>query len=493
MTESIKTKAIRGILWNAIDKFAAQGVQFIIGIILARLLMPKDFGLIGMLSIFIALSQSFIDSGMGSGLIQKQNRSDVDFSTVFVFNLCVSLFFYGILFITAPLIARFYNMPQLVNLTRVLSLNIIINSLAIVQRSKLIINIDFKTFAKVNVVSVLTGGIIAVFFAYAGFGVWALVIQNLISATVSVLMLWLLSKWKPSLSFSKESFKDLFGFGSKLLISGLYARTLNEIYNLVIGKTYSASDLGYYTRSKQIAEVSAGTVNSIMQQVTYPILASLQNDKEQLISVFNRLIKMTAFFIFPAMTLLALLADPFIRFFLTNKWEPAIILLQWLCFAKVFTPICSINMNILNAIGRSDLFLKVDLSKAPLIIIVLVITVPMGLKAIVIGNVITSGIAFFINAYMPGKLFGYGAIKQLKDMIPVFFATGLMAVSVYVSISFTESLILKLILGSLVGIIIYGIISHFLKIEGTKEIKNVLKSLLQKTEKNHVNRKKDGN
>ena len=290
MTESIKTKAIRGILWNAIDKFAAQGVQFIIGIILARLLMPKDFGLIGMLSIFIALSQSFIDSGMGSGLIQKQNRSDVDFSTV-LYLIYVSVYFFMYTIYNSAFNCKFYNLPQLVNLTRVLSLNIIINSLAIVQRSKLIINIDFKTFAKVNVVSVLTGGIIAVFFAYAGFGVWALVIQNLISATVSVLMLWLLSKWKPSLSFSKESFKDLFGFGSKLLISGLYARTLNEIYNLVIGKTYSASDLGYYTRSKQIAEVSAGTVNSIMQQVTYPILASLQNDKEQLISVFNRLIK----------------------------------------------------------------------------------------------------------------------------------------------------------------------------------------------------------
>ena len=313
---------------------------------------PEDFGLIGMLSIFIAISQTFIDSGMGSGLIQKQDRSDDDFSTVFIFNLGVSLFFYGILFFSAPLIADFYNMPQLVSLTRVLSLNIIINSLAIVQRTKLTIDLDFKTIAEVNVIAVFVGGALAIYFAYTGWGVWALVFQNLIITIVSVVMFWLLSKWKPSLIFSKKSFKALFGFGSKLLISGLYATSLNEVYNIVIGRVYSATDLGYYSRSKQITNSAAGTVTSVLQQVTYPILASLQKDKQKLVSVYSRIIRMTSFFVFPTMTLLALLADPLITLLLTDKWAPAIVLLQWLCFARIVTPISAVNMNILNAIGQ---------------------------------------------------------------------------------------------------------------------------------------------
>ncbi len=477
--QSLKSMATKGMLWSALDKFAVQGGQFIIGIILARLLMPEDFGLIGMLSIFIAISQTFIDSGMGSGLIQKKNRSNVDFSTVFVFNLVVSVSFYGILFTTAPLIARFYETPQLVLLTRVLAINIIINSLAIVQRSKLIINIDFKTIAKVNVVSVLSGGLVAVYFAYTGWGVWALVIQNLVRALVSVVMFWILSHWKPSLIFSKESFKTLFGFGSKLLVSGLYATGLNEIYNISIGKVYSASELGYYTRSKQFAEVSAGTVTSIIQQVTYPILASIQDNKERLVSVYSRLIKMTAFLVFPAMTLLALLAHPFIMLLLTDKWAPAIVLLQWLCFARVVTPISALNMNILNAVGRSDLFLKVDLAKAPIIIATLLITIPLGVKAIVIGNVITSVISFFINAYLPGKLFGYGAKQQIKDMILIFIATAVMAIAVFLITLLFENYYLQLGLGLITAIVFYAITSYFLKIEELNEVKNILRKIIR--------------
>ena len=477
--KSLKSQATHGMLWSALDKFAVQGGQFIIGIILARLLMPEDFGLIGMLSIFIAISQTFIASGMGSGLIQKKNRSNVDFSTVFVFNLVVSVSFYGILFTTAPLIARFYETPQLVLLTRVLAINIIINSLAIVQRSKLIINIDFKTIAKVNVVSVLSGGLVAVYFAYTGWGVWALVIQNLVRALVSVVMFWILSHWKPSLIFSKESFKTLFGFGSKLLVSGLYATGLNEIYNISIGKVYSASELGYYTRSKQFAEVSAGTVTSIIQQVTYPILASIQDNKERLVSVYSRLIKMTAFLVFPAMTLLALLAHPFIMLLLTDKWAPAIVLLQWLCFARVVTPINALNMNILNAVGRSDLFLKVDLAKAPIIIATLLITIPLGVKAIVIGNVITSVISFFINAYLPGKLFGYGAKQQIKDMILIFIATAVMAIAVFLITLLFENYYLQLGLGLITAIVFYAITSYFLKIEELNEVKNILRKIIR--------------
>ena len=439
--------------------------------------MPADFGLIGMLSIFIVLSQTLVDSGMGTGLIQKKNRTDFDFSTVFVFNLVISIFLYSILFVTAPAIANFYDSPQLVLLTRVLGINIIINSLAVVQYSKLTISIDFKTIAKVNVISVVLGGLMAIYFANFGFGVWALVIQQITRSLIYVLMLWFLSKWKLSLFFSKQSFKNLFDFGSKLLIARIYAQILNNVYNIIIGKVYSASELGYYTNAKNYSDITAGTITGILQQVTFPILASLQDDKKRMISVYSRIIRMTAFFIFPIMTLLALLADPFIRLVLTEKWLPTVVLLQWLSFARMVSPISSVNMNILNAVGRSDLFLKVDLSKFPLLVLTLIITIPLGVKAMVIGHVVMAILAFFINAYMPGKLFGYGALSQLKDMIPIFISTVIMDLTVFVVIIFIENLFLKLILGGISGIISYLVMSNMLKIEEINEVKSLLLKL----------------
>lgn len=472
--QSLKSRATKGMFWTATEKIFLQAGQFVIGIVLARLLMPEDFGLIGMLSIFISISQTFIESGMGSGLIQKKNIKDVDYSTVFVFNLIVSVAFYLLLFFTAPLIADFYKMPQLALLTRILALNIIINALVIVQRSKLKIALDFKSLAVTNVISVLVGGAFALIFAYWGWGVWALVIQTIVGSVVSVALLWAFAGAGLSMKFSRESFKALFGFGSKLLISGLYGQLFNNLYNIVIGKTYSASELGFYTRSKAFAEMTSGTVTSILYQVTYPILASLQDDKERMISIYRRLIRMTSFFVFPAMTLLALLSDPIIRVLLTDKWAGVIILLQWMCFARIFYPISVINMNILNAVGRSDLYLKVDLSTLPLMILALVITLPLGVKAMVIGHVIVSFISFFINAYMPGKIFGYGGWQQLQDMILIIFATICMAFIVWISVLFIKVLILKLIIGVVVAIISYLYISYLLRLPEMEELKGLV-------------------
>ena len=293
-------------------------------------------------------------------------------------------------------------------------------------------------------------------------------------------MLWIISKWRPSFIFSKESFKSLFGFSSKLLAASLYGTTLVEINNIVIGKVYSSTNLGYYNRAKGFAEMTAGSITSVLSQVTYPILASLQNDREKLVQVFRRLIKMSAFLIFPSITLLSLIVDPFIRYFLTDKWIPAIVLSQWFAFAKLFYPIGVINLNILNAVGRSDLYLKVDLSKLPMVLIALFITIPLGVKAIVIGQVITSFISFFINAYMPGKMFNYGGISQLKDMIPVFISTFIMAVFVYFSMYFIDSLILKMIIGIVTGIIIYWTAVNIFKVEEVKEVHNLLRKHISK-------------
>ncbi|PWB24408.1 lipopolysaccharide biosynthesis protein [Flavobacterium sp. HTF] len=483
---SLKSIATKGIFWSAVDKFAVQIGQFIVSVVLARILLPEDFGLIGMLAIFIALSQTFIESGLGIGLIQRQVRSDIDFSTVFVFNLVVSSFFYLLLFFSAPFIAIFFNQPQLTDLVRVLGLSLFLNAIAIVQKTKLTIAIDFKSIAKSNVIAVFVGGLCGVLAAINGYGVWSLVIQSLVGALASSITLWFLSKWSPSILFSKKSFESLFRYGSKILLAGLYAQLLNNVYNICLGKFYPTASLGYYTRAKSFADLSAGTIVSVIQQATFPVLTTVQNDKEKLVSIYSRMIRMSAFLIIPLMTLIALLAKPIVILLLTEKWISLIPLLQWMVFARIFLPMSAINMNLLNAVGRSDLYLKVDLSKLPLIILAMIITIPLGVKAIIIGHVITSAMAFIINAYLPGKLYGYGAISQLKDMLPVFVATVGMAVSVFAVSCFIENLILQLFLGSLLGLITYLSICRLLKLEELKEFWKLFLSLKRKVVKEEI-------
>ena len=474
---SLKSTAIKGVVWSAVDKFAIQFGQFIVGIVLARILLPEDFGVIGMLTIFIALSQTFVESGLGTGLIQRQNRTHIDFSTVFVFNLAVSVFFYALLFFSAPYIASFFNQPKLIDLLRVLGLILILNAFAVVQRTKLTIAIDFKSLAKSNVIGMIAGGVCGVTAAISGYGVWALVIQMLVGTFSTSLSLWFLGNWTPSVVFSKKSFTSLFGYGSKLLMAGLYAQILNNTYNICLGKFYAPASLGHYTRAKSFADLSAGIIVSIVQQATFPVLATVQNDRERLVSIYSRMIRMSAFFIIPLMTIIALLAKPIVIVLLTEKWISLIPLLQWMVFARIFLPMSAINMNLLNAVGRSDLFLKVDLSKLPLTILAMIITIPLGVKAIVIGHVITSALSFIINAYLPGKFYGYGAIKQLKDMVPFFIAAFGMAISVYAMTCFVDNLILKLFLGVVLGGVTYLFISYLLKLEELKEVWQLFLSL----------------
>ncbi|TDO69800.1 O-antigen/teichoic acid export membrane protein [Flavobacterium chryseum] len=467
---SLKSTATKGIIWSAVDKFAVQSGQFFVGIVLARILLPEDFGLIGMLTIFIAISQTFIESGLGVGLIQRQNRSDIDFSTLFVFNLAVSSFFYFALFFSAPFISSFFGQPRLTDLTRILGLILFLNAFAIVQRTKLTILIDFKSIAKSNVIGMIAGGLCGIFAALNGYGVWSLVIQMLIGSFSSSVTLWFLSNWFPSISFSKKSFKSLFGYGSKLLAAGLYAQLLNNVYNICLGKFYTTATLGYYVRAKSFADISAGTVVSILQQATFPILTKVQHDKEKLVSIYSRIIRMSAFLIIPLMTLIALLAKPIVILLLTEKWNSLIPLLQWIVFSRVFLPMSALNMSLLNAVGRSDLFLKVDLSKLPLTILAMIITIPLGVKAIVIGHVVTSAVFFAVNAYLPGKFYGYGFIKQLKDMLPFLLAAIGMTIVVFIVSYFISNLILQLLLGTIVGIITYLFICWLLKLNELTEV-----------------------
>lgn len=477
---SLKSKAATGIAWSTFGTFSTHGISFIIGIILARLLMPADYGLIGMLAVFFAISQLFIESGFSSALIQKLDRSEADYSTIFFFNLIISIVFYLILFFAAPLIAEFYKAPELTLLTRILSLNIIIGSLSIVQQARLKIMLDFKTPTLITLLSVAISGSLGVILAFTGLGVWALVVQSLTSTLIRTILLFIFNKWMPQFIFSIASFNQLFSYSSKLLAAGLISTIVNNLYSILIGKIFSPSDLGFYTRARHFPELLSNTMSTILSGVTFPILAALQNDRDRLVSVYGRLMRITVFFVVPLLTLLALISEPFVRLFLTEKWMPVVPLIQWLCFARMITPVSALNMNILNAIGRSDLFFRVDISKLPIVATTMFITIPLGLKAVVIGNFATSLISFFINTYYPGKLFGYGPIRQIKEMKTVLFATLAMAITVLGVTTLIQSDYIKLIAGITSGIFTYLAAAHLMKIEEMEEVRIMARQTIAK-------------
>jgi teichuronic acid exporter len=435
------------------------------GLVLARLLLPSDYGMIGMLSVFLAISQTFVDSGFSSALIQKNNRTDVDYSTVFFFNIGVGIFFYFLLFFSAPLIAEFYQIPELILLTKVIGINIFITTLSVVQRAKLTINLDFKTQAKASLISVLLGGCVGIFMAFKGYGVWALVIQSLISNGMNTFFLWFFSKWIPMAIFSKESFSSLFSFGSKLLVAGLLNTIFINIYLIVIGKVYNATDLGFYTRAQQFQKMPSENITGILQRVTFPVLSSLQNDEEKLISAFRRFIRMSVFIIMPLMIGLAVVAEPLIRFLLTEKWLPAVPYLQLLCVVGMMYPVHAININILNVKGRSDLVLQLEVIKKLLIVVAILITYRYGINAMIFGQIVTSLIGFFINSHYSEKMIAYSSWTQIKDILPILIITLLMAVFTWFSMLTISSDILKLLIGTSTGIGIYILIAKIAKFE----------------------------
>lgn len=469
-SENIKKRIIKGTIWNTIEKVAVKSSSFVVSIILARILSPNDYGLIGMLTVFIALSTIFIESGFAKALIQKQNRTQEDFSTVFYFNLGIAVILYVILFISAPLIAIFYDTPILSPILRILSINIIIGSINIVQRAQLMIAMDFKSLAKINLYGTVTGGICGIIAAIANYGVWALVIQTIASTFTMTILFFFFTHWRPSLLFSIESFKELFHFGSKLLTASAIVTIFNNISTIAIGKLYKSDQLGIFTRASQFTEMIAWTINDVLGTVTFPVLSELQNNKEALLKVYKKSLFYTSLITFPAMILLALVAKPLVIVLLTEKWLPCVALIQILCFSRMLTPLSSINMNLLNAIGRSDLFMKVDLSKLPLELIILIITIPLGIKAVVLGNLVSSIICFFINTYYPQKYCGYGAIKQIKDTIPIFIALFIMYGGGYFIMHLFENSFLQLISGSISSIILYITSCQTLKIINFKTI-----------------------
>lgn len=408
-------KTLSGVKWNAIGRFSTQGISFVISVLLARILSPSDYGVVGMIGIFMAIAQTFINSGFGSALIRKKDCTDEDYSTAFYFNVVVGIVCYLILFFSDPLIAEFFNTPILKDIVRVLSINLFLGSLTIVQTAKLTAAVDFKSQAKISLVATIVSGCIGLLMAYNGYGVWSLVYQSVSSSLVSTILFWFVTKWRPLRSFSKQSFKYLFGFGSKILSASLLHTIYSNLTTILIGKFYTSKDLGYYTRGENLAVLPSSNLTGILQSVTYPILSKIQDDDARLISVYRKYIRITSMVIFFGMFLMAALAKPLIITLFTDKWINSIIYLQVFCFAYMFDHICQLNLNILYVKGRSDLVLRLEVIKKTISISMIVAAIPFGVLAICISRALYTQIAVIINTYYTGKLFGLGYFAQVKD------------------------------------------------------------------------------
>nr|WP_315390931.1 lipopolysaccharide biosynthesis protein [uncultured Prevotella sp.] len=475
VTDSLKQKTTKGLLWSSVERFSNQGMSFLFSVILARMLDPSDFGIIAMITIFFAVAQSFVDSGFSNALVRKTDRREEDFSTCFFFNIGVGIMAYIVLFLIAPLVASFYNQPILSPIIRITGLSVVLNSLCVVQQALFTIKIDFKSQAKVTLSATIISGIVGVVLAYQGYGVWALVWQGVVLSLVRMGLLWLMSKWRPTTGFSKSSFNYLFGYGSKLLASGLLDTIYNNIYPIVIGKFYTPAQLGNYSRALSFAQLPSSNITSILQRVTFPVLSTIQDDIPRLQANYRRLLKLSAFIVFPLMTGLAAVAFPMIRTILTPKWEGCSFYLQIICFALMWYPIHAINLNLLQVKGRSDLFLRLEIIKKIVGVCIMCITIPLGITAMCIGMVASSLISLFINTYYTGKLINIGYLKQMKDVFPILIVSLIMGIVVYITILFFTSDFTKLIIGIPLGIFIYIVGTYLLAHEELSELVKIIK------------------
>lgn len=481
MTSNLKQKTIHGLFWSFIDNFSKLGLQFIFGIILARILSPREFGLIGMLTIFIAVSQAIVESGFSTALIRKKDCSEADYSTVFYFNLIVSVLLYIVLYFSSGLIGQFFGEPELDEMLKVFGLVLIINALGMIQQTIFSKEINFKTQTYVTLIASVGSGVLAITAALMGMGVWSLVILNLSRAFLNTLFLWIWSVWRPILIFSKKSFYELFGFGSKLLISALIETIFQNIYYVVIGKYFSAQELGFYTRADQFRNLPSKNIMSVVQRVSFPVLSAIQDEPERLMENYKKLIRSSMYITFIMMLGMAAIAKPTVLTLIGEKWLPSVPYLQLLCFVGMFYPLQALNLNMLNVKGRSDLFLRLEIIKKLIAIPVIVIGILLGIKAMIIGMIANSAIAYALNSSYSGKLIGYSTKQQILDILPAFLFSSFMAGIVYLfSIMVSLDNFLLLLLQLLIGAILVFVSGEIFKMKDYIYLKYILLEQWQK-------------
>lgn len=481
--QSLKNKTVKGVAWSGIDNVVKAGVTFIVSIVLARLLTPDDYGLIGIIAIFTAVCQSFIHAGFSSALIRKKDATDDDYNTVFIVNLSVSILLYVVIFACSPLIADFFHRQELIALTRVSSLSMIIGALALVQQTRLTKRIDFKTQTKITLCASFSSGIIGIMMALIGFGVWALVAQTLTLQIITTALLWFYNKWIPQLRFSTESFRELFGYGWKMMLSGLLDTIWKELYQVIVGRFYSPATLGQYTRSKEFAKLLSSNLTMVIQRVTFPVLSNIQDDKERMVAAYRKVIKTTMFVTAVGMFFLGAISEPLLYCLIGPKWHEAAVYLPLICISGSLYPLHAINLNMLQVQGRSDLFLGLEIIKKIIALAPLMIGAFIGILPMLYTSIITGVIAYFLNSYYSGRLIGYSSWMQVKDVAPSYGVAILLSLSVFFLRYLPLSNWLILPIQIVVGIAVFSIMMRMLDMTEYKELKSIVMKPVKKFSK----------
>lgn len=485
-TQSLKDKTVKGLSWSTIDSVASQGISFVVGIVLARLLSPEEFGTIGVAMIFVAIFNKIVDCGFSNALIRKQDAKEIDFNTTFFFNLILSAFLYSVCFISAPYISSFFHNCALTDVIRWISLVLIINAFAIIQRTRLVKRIDFKTQAKISVISSLVSGIIGITMAFLGCGVWSLVAQQISRQFGNTTLLWIYNKWSPKLEFSVESFRELFSYGGKLMMSGIIDSFFNELTTIFVGKIYTPATLGQYSRAKQFSGFFSSNLSSVIERVTYPVLSEMQNHEEQLIINYRRIIRTlmlvtgmgTAFIASTARSLILILIGP--------KWIEAILFVQLLAFVEITIPLKNVNLNLLQVYGRSDYILVLSIIKR----IIELAAIGLGfisLEWMLIGFAFAGVIGFLLNAFFTMKVSGYTITNQIKDLLPSLGMCSFVGICMYLVSLFVNNIYLCFFVQIIVGVVIFFFLSERFQLEEYGFVKGLVRDYLTTPIKRRIN------
>lgn len=470
-------------MWSAADAFLGQGVTFLVGIVLARLLSPDEYGLIGICLIFNTVLCGIVDSGFSNALIRKKDCTDEDYNTMFLTNLGFSIVLYGLLFVCSPLVAHFFGRQELTALVRATGLLLLFNAFSITQVTILTKRIDFKTKTKASLISAILSGIVGIAMAYTGFGVWALVGQMLSKQLLYTLCLWVLNKWWPTLKFSASSFRYMWGFGWKLLVSGLLENIWNQLYQVVVGKFYSPATLGQYTRGREYASIFSSNLSSIIQRVSYPVLSEMQDDKQRMVEGYRRVIKMTMFVTAICMISLGAVAEPLIYCLIGPQWHEAATYLPLICISMSFYPLHAVNLNMLKVLGRSDIFLYLEIIKKIIGIIPICIGIFIDIYWMLVASILIGFVSLYLNSWYTGKALGYTFWKQLRDIAPFFGIAFTIAISVfffkYLPISNWFILPIQIV----VGVVVCIIACRKSQLEEYKEVLNMINPILNKIKK----------
>jgi len=476
--ENIKTKTINAMGWSFLQKFGYQSVQFLISVILARILTPSEFGILAMIWILISFGQSLIDSGFGAALIQNKNASYIDECSIFYFNIFIGFIAAAFMFMMAPYVSRFYGKPVLLPVTRVMSITLIINSFGTIQSAMLNKLIDFKTQMKVSVISGIISGIIGITMALTGFGVWSLVAQAISINLFSTSLLWLLNKWRPSLKFSFYSLKKMFSFGSRILLSGLLNSIFVNLHSIVIGKIFSAATLGYYSRAVKLQELPVSLITSTVNSVTFPVFSVLvsKDDKYLFKSAVRKALSLIVTVCFPIMVGLFVVSKPLVLVFFTSKWEPCIPYLKLLCLAGLIEPLQGINRSVLLAKGRSDLYFRLSIIKKACIALAILITFRFGIIYIIYGQIVSAIIEYLLNSYYTGKIMSYTMFEQIRDLLPSLIMATLMGIVIsFFSLIHSMNFIVTIGCQISFGILIYMLLCSLFKIPYFLEFLKIVK------------------